>query len=639
MRDEDALSASSLSPHPSALLHAAVAVLFIALAAVMTWPLAYNIGRAVAWPGDPFINIWILDWDWYATFHQPLSLFQANAFHPHQLSLAYSENLYGVALLLFPLRAVGVSAIAAYNIAMLAGYAFCGFAAYLLGRYVSGSAWGGIAAGVFYAFLPFRFTHASHVQHVWGGWLPLMLYLLLRYNAAPSWKRAAMFAAAFLMNGLTSIHALLFGAVAIAVSSKPRREVVVCTFIACLILLPFLIPYMQVAKLYGMERNWEEVRQFSATPLDWVLSKNSPEPERWLYPGFLCFVVAAMGLRNRVAWIWIVLGFVGSLGANTFFHRLLFEYVPGFRAIRVPARWAVIAYVGIAILVALGASRWRRLAPLIAIAFVIELWSAPFRWYMAIPEAPPVYDWIAKTKPQAILELPMGGDFEYVYMLRSTAHRRPMLNGVSGFAPPEYTRLKAASESADISDSFIDDLRRLGADTVVVHSYGMRDNVIPWLRRELARERLSFVDRFDNGIGGDWVFRLGGPGNDDPRLTAFLDGKPTLNELPFGRMDHPDPGTDFTDGEGFVGWAMSPYGIREVTLLFNNGLIRQRVNFFEDADLKRLFPFYDATTHPRFSRVYDRRPPGVWEDTDVQVEVVDGKGRRVRFDDRPFHWK
>jgi hypothetical protein len=168
----------------------------------------------------------------------------------------------------------------------------------------------------------------------------------------------------------------------------------------------------------------------------------------------------------------------------------------------------------------------------------------------------------------------------------------------------------------------------------------MRDNVIPWLKRELVRGRLSFVDRFDNGIGADWVFRLDGPVNSgDPRLTAFLDGRPTLNELPFGTMDHPIPGTTFNDGEGFVGWAMSPYGIREVTLLFNNGLIRQKVNFFEDADLKRLFPFYDATTQPRFSRVYERRPPGVWEDTDVQVEVVDGKGRRVRFDDRPFHWK
>jgi hypothetical protein len=110
----------------------AVAIL-VALTHAFTWPLAPNLDRAVADPGDPLINIWILDWDWWATLHQPLSLFQANAFHPAKASLAYSENLYGIAVLLFPLRAFGVGPVAAYNLAMIAGIAFCGFGAYLLG--------------------------------------------------------------------------------------------------------------------------------------------------------------------------------------------------------------------------------------------------------------------------------------------------------------------------------------------------------------------------------------------------------------------------------------------------------------------------------------------------------------------------
>src|SRR5207248_9982673 len=58
--------------------HVFAAALFAALAVAMTWPLTANLGSAVAWPGDPFINAWILDWDRWATFHQPLSLFNAN---------------------------------------------------------------------------------------------------------------------------------------------------------------------------------------------------------------------------------------------------------------------------------------------------------------------------------------------------------------------------------------------------------------------------------------------------------------------------------------------------------------------------------------------------------------------------------
>src|SRR5438132_13709880 len=45
-------------PRHMAKTHAAFAALFLALAVLMTWPLAPNISRAVTDPGDPFINTW-----------------------------------------------------------------------------------------------------------------------------------------------------------------------------------------------------------------------------------------------------------------------------------------------------------------------------------------------------------------------------------------------------------------------------------------------------------------------------------------------------------------------------------------------------------------------------------------------------
>src|ERR1044071_7731641 len=170
-------------PHSAfGILHSAfAALLFLTLAVALTWPLAANLGSAVAWPGDPFINTWILDWDWWATFHQPLSLFQANIFYPAKLPLAYSENLYGIAVVLFPFRALGVPPLAAYNVAMLLGYAFSGFGAYLLGWTTTRGWWAGVAAGIFYAFVPFRIMHASPVQHVLAGWLAILIVALLRH--------------------------------------------------------------------------------------------------------------------------------------------------------------------------------------------------------------------------------------------------------------------------------------------------------------------------------------------------------------------------------------------------------------------------------------------------------------------------
>lgn len=634
----------------------------------MTWPLVYNIDRAVAWPGDPFINTWILDWDWYATFHQPLHLFDANAFYPARLSLAYSENLYGVALLLFPFRAAGVTPLAAHNIAMLAGYAFSGFAAYLLGRHVSGSATGGIAAGVFYAFLPFRFTHTSHVQHVWGGWLPMLLLVLLRYVEKPTWQRAAAFAAVFVMNGLTSVHALLFGAIAIGATfgvlrlaaAFETKKLIVCTVAAAVLLLPFLLPYIEVANVYGMERNWHETKKFSAQPSDWLVSNTSNhlyrtlentkvDPERWLFPGALCLLVGAFAIASRsralaVAVAWIVIGFVGSLGTHTFFHRFLFAHVIGFRAIRVPARWAVIGYVGLAVAVALGTAvlaRTRAWAgALIAAAFAVEMWSAPVLWYIADPQQPPVNRWIAETKPRTVLELPMGANAEYGYMLDAATHHRPMFNGVSGFAPPQYNQLASLSHREPIPTAFVDQLEKFGGDLIVVHG-DADEKTKNWLRRELGAKRISFVRRFDNGIAGDWVFRLGAAEGRaaPPAFTAYLDGKPTFNEAPFGYLDAPRGGARVQGRTTMSGWAMSPYGIREVNLLFNNGLVRRRAALSENAYLNQVFPFYDATTRPAFSMDFDERPAGIWRKTDVQVEIIDGHGRRALLPDRFIEWE
>jgi hypothetical protein len=347
-----------------------IAAIFVLLTIAFTWPLAPNLDRAVSDPGDPLINIWILDWDWWATLHQPLSLFHANAFHPAKYSLAYSENLYGVAVLLFPLRAIGVGPVVAYNIAMIAGIAFCGFGAYLLGSRLTRSFAAGIAAGVFYAFVPFRYVHLSHAQHAWGGWLPLMLYALLRYAEKPSWQRGALFAALFVMNGLTNIHYLFFGALACAVTAAlliPRnawRDLLWPLIVGLLVLAPFLYPYVAVQKLYGMQRTYEEVLRFSAMPMDWLAFggwRLAEEPERRIAPGLLALIVSVLACvfarrekaKLALGILWIAIGFAGSLGLHFVFHEFLFGGVPGFRAIRVPARWAVIAYIGIAILIAL----------------------------------------------------------------------------------------------------------------------------------------------------------------------------------------------------------------------------------------------------------------------------------------------
>lgn len=610
--------------------HIAAAILFIAMSIAFTWPMARHLGRAVSDPGDPFINVWILDWDWWATFHQPLRLFHANAFHPAKYSLAFSENLYGLAVLLFPLRAIGVTPVAAYNVAMLSGFAFCGFAAYLLGLRLTGSFTAGIAAGIFYAFVPFRFTHLSHLQHVWGGWLPLLLWALLLYASRPSWRRAALFGVVFAMNGLTNIHYLLFGALASAITALlliPRRDwknLAVATAVAVLVLLPFLIPYALVAKLYGM-RTYEETLGYSAYLWDWI--SNPSEPERRLFPGFVALVlaVAALFVKQRAKFslglLWIAIGVLGSLGLHFEFHRFLYGAVPGFRAIRVPARWAVIAYIGISILIALAtwslARRNRWIAWVIPLALAIELHPGRIRWWMTVTETPPVYAWLAKEGRTPIIELPLDSvASEYFYLLRATAHHRPMVNGISGMAPRD--RIVLADQWRALSDDFIPSLRSIGVDRVIVHTaeLGSRNaETRDWLRRELAAGRLFFVRRFER----DWVFSLRSGNSRAPLELWDVFGTQETT----GGIDYPSGRT--MRGEGYFSvWAKSPHGVRFVEVVFENGSIRHRMT---------------AVRPDRFILTFPSRPPGIHPEADFQVEITDGRGRVTRLEPRWVGWE
>lgn len=642
--------------------HTLAALFFIALSVLMTWPLAVTLDRAVATVVDPFLNTWILDWDWYATLHHPLSLFEANAYYPSKHSLAFSENLYGIAIVLMPFRAAGVTPLVAYNIAILLGFAFSGFGAYILGWTITRSTAASVAAGIFYAFVPWRFTQLTHVQHVWSGWLPLLLAALIAYGRVPSWRNATLFGAAFLFNGLSNVHWLLFGTLAIACSIPFAGRIagagrlMLAGAVAVLLLVPFLIPYQELATEQGMTRGWRETKHFSAKPRDWLnpgtanrvyarFADTSIDAERWLFPGVLSIVLSIAGIvaarRDRrtlaIALLWLLLGVIGSFGLYTFFHRFLFSHVPGFRAIRVPARWANLAYVGMSMLIAMALAKRKNVAIGAAALFVVELHAAPIRWYCTSPNVPAVYRWLATQKTR-VIELPFDvGDNDARLMRYATAHHLPLVNGSGGFMIPERAKLHDLAQPP-VGDAFLDELKRAGVETIVVHVDQFSD--YEWIGRELARGRLFFVRRFADPIliGGDWVFspRAGAAMTRD--LATMLHHGYVAQDDTFGLLDAPTTARPLGHHEVFYGWALSPYGIRSVNFLLNNGRVRVPAKLEEFPGLSKGMPFYPATPKPRFAALFEQRPKGVPRDTDVQVEIVDGRGAKTFLEGRFITW-
>lgn len=587
----------------SRLIELGVAILFVALTVGMTWPLARSFRHVVADPTDPYINSWILDWDYYATFVSPRPLFDADIFVPAKHALAFSENLYGLALLSIPFRLAGTRPLTTHNLLFLLGFAACGYAAYLLGRHATHSRAAGIVSGVVYAFVPWRFTHFTHLQYAWTATLPLFFLALLRYADKPTLARAATVTLAVLAVGSTNLHAFAFGTVAAAIvtliliARQPlmRNTRAILTLgaaiaIGCIVLLPILLPYRAAQREYHMRGDVRETMSYSAEPADWLLSNfhsrfylplrtNDPavNAERWLFPGlgglilaiialFAAFPAAsrvrvlleamtiallvllflthtsraavavalllflfgrlAMGRMRMTTTVaigmtCIVIGFVGSLGLHTPFHTFLFENLSLFRGIRVPARWAMIAHVGIAMMAAAGCAallehRSRRSRGIAATAIVavllIELHAAPIAYQLSPRQTPAVYHWLADVRPHAILELPIEEEnSEYTYMLYSTVHHIPMVNGVSGFMPPQFDRIAREFRNETPSPALLPELRAAGVDTIVIHFGALKSQkaaVGRFVKREVSAGRLTFVGGFDNAGQPDFVLQL-----------------------------------------------------------------------------------------------------------------------------------
>ncbi|MCC7127158.1 MAG: hypothetical protein IT178_20115 [Acidobacteria bacterium] len=201
---------------------------------------------------------------------------------------------------------------------------------------------------------------------------------------------------------------------------------------------------------------------------------------------------------------------------------VLYDHVPGFDGVRVPARYAMIAGLFLALSAAFGA-RWlvRRSGgtawlALAGVLIVLEGLAAPLEvngtWGMkeATPpprvyrdlNAPPVYQALAQLQTPAIVaEFPFGDPaWEIRYTYYAGMHRRRILNGYSGAFPPAYQRRVAAFNRLDADPAAAwSALVDAGATHVILHRDAFADparaNLVhDWLIRNGAHAIAQFPD-------------------------------------------------------------------------------------------------------------------------------------------------
>ncbi|NPV58084.1 MAG: hypothetical protein HPY75_00310 [Actinobacteria bacterium] len=309
--------------------HLLVIALFVVLVFLFAYPFSLHLHEAVISSHvDNLLNVWIMSWDAHAVVTDPTALFQANMNYPSPDSLAYSEHLFILAMFAAPISWVTGNPVLAYNLVALLGFALCGYAMYLLARYLTGSRLAAFAAGVFFAFVPYHFSTIVHVHVSLYLFQPLIILMLFRYFDVGERRYLLGLGAAFLAQALLGWYQLAFSSIPIGLfllwkTLSPRwREhlgallrVVGVLALCMLVILPFALPYFRLHKNIPEKEGEPAINVIAhatardyvrVLPQNWLYGKlgflptGNPGEGNALFPGFLVFPLLVLALFSAL---------------------------------------------------------------------------------------------------------------------------------------------------------------------------------------------------------------------------------------------------------------------------------------------------------------------------------------------------
>jgi F5/8 type C domain len=186
-------------------------------------------------------------------------------------------------------------------------------------------------------------------------------------------------------------------------------------------------------------------------------------------------VVAFYAVAGFTMWLFS-LGPVPTLNGQELLYRgpyALLMHLPGFSSLRVPARFWMTVTLCLAVV---GAMVFARLTERIGrtrllAAAVVACGVLADTWMTAMPlAATPAPFEVLSCAPEAsgpMVEFPLGPIYSDVAaMYRQMTHRRPLINGYSGYFPPHYTALQRGLSLRD--PDIITQLAAVGVTTAVI---------------------------------------------------------------------------------------------------------------------------------------------------------------------------
>lgn len=536
--------------------------MYLTATVVMTWPI-FNLRHlaSASYEGDARLIIWTLAWDNHAVLSR-LPIFESNIFFPAAHSLVYNEHLFGISVFTLPIYALTGNPVLSYNVIWFLSWIACGMATHaLLRRYVS-TELAAFAGSLVFTFSSYKMLQGhGHLQQIWTWPLPLSLLLLERWFDRASWASLAAWTAVLLGGLLASLYVgvmialanglLIAWRMAGFLATRPRTssepllrrllQLAVAGVITLAAVWPFVSPYRALAP-----PPIREVRSLSADASSYLMPAaqtwpgiawlkfvgRGPGPmfgEKTMSLGWIALALAFLGigwtmrdLRSRKVWPYAVLAIFAlllSFGPSSSSVSLysLVAQVPGLSGFRAPARFGLLVLLGVAVFAAIGVDALLALRPRVRLAIAALVLPLMLSEWFVIgfpgkrPQpfgTPEVYRTPVVASAHAIVSLPdFRGDphwfWETDYLLYSTAHWRPIVNGYGRWEPPSHAH-DISYMSAFPGPNNAKAMKALGVDVLVLHAWRYPDGAADILRVAQASPQYELAWH----EGQDYAFRV-----------------------------------------------------------------------------------------------------------------------------------
>ncbi|HBC73241.1 MAG: hypothetical protein UX91_C0012G0009 [Candidatus Amesbacteria bacterium GW2011_GWB1_47_19] len=490
----------------------AAIALVIGIGLWSVWPAVVRPGGVADYGKDGVLLIWIMNQTINRLPSGVISgggkgLFDGNIFYPYKHVLAYSELQMVSALWAWlPVKLTGNPAVAAGTV-MVLGQVLTMAVVYGWWRKMTGNRWAAAAGAVALGMSQVRWHYQVHLQ-MWS-----MQYWLAGVWLVSSWtadKKTWKLYTGVTLLGVQAWESILPVYFALVVLSAqysvlkirlPINKILTGGLLFGMVAFSPLRAYWAVSREMGFVRTIRDAAHGG-------MSVNELG-ERFASPGlYVLLAVSLLIIFNQIQrskykkdslWLGIVLiiSLVMAMGPVLKWqdktvkiggrypvplpYAAAYYLVPGIQAFRVPSRWLWVSAWAASGLIALSLKSFQS-NPNLKIRKIIGMFGVMavavtggtrltnYRNLLKPAEYPAVYRWLGKQPGKVIVELPAGDEnIEPDRMLYSLKHGKYLLNGYSGFVPPEREKLLEKLNQEWPSPETDALLRNIGVDYVIVN--------------------------------------------------------------------------------------------------------------------------------------------------------------------------